>query len=48
MAHKISNKNKKWLEELFETENCSECGRGAKGHDVVMVNGNPFARCRVK
>ena len=36
----------KWLEDLFEFENCEECGRGAEGHTPVILFGNPFAVCK--
>lgn len=40
---------KQWLKELFEYENCPECGRGARGHTAVpFMFGNWFARCNPK
>jgi hypothetical protein len=38
----------KWLERLFEFENCDECGGGADDHEVclVPVTGTYFARCK--
>jgi hypothetical protein len=37
-----------WLEELFEYEDCPECGRGADNHEVCLVPGigTYFARCK--
>ena len=34
-----------WLNELFECENCAECGKGANEHTAVPFNGNWFAYC---
>jgi hypothetical protein len=34
-----------FLEELFEFEDCDECGRGPEGHDAIPLLGNWFARC---
>lgn len=36
---------KTWLDELFETEFCSECGGDAEHHTALPVLGNWFARC---
>lgn len=38
---------KKWLESLFEYEDCDECHRGAEHHTVSDLMGNPFAVCSV-
>lgn len=35
-----------WALDLFEYDDCEECGRGAAGHDGELVNGHWFARCR--
>jgi len=45
----MSNLNvdpQEWLKELFEFENCSECGKGAENHDAIPFMGNWFARCK--
>ena len=39
---------KEWAEELFECENCAECGKGANDHDILNFLGNWFARCQIK
>lgn len=31
--------------ELFEHENCKECGRGASNHTAILLLGNWFFRC---
>lgn len=35
-----------WAKELFEYENCGECGGDEIVHDIVPFFGNWFARCR--
>ena len=35
-----------WLRRLFEFEFCPECGGDAEDHDVILVLGNYFARCK--
>ncbi len=35
----------KFLEEIFEFENCEECNKGKKDHMPVVVLGNWFALC---
>ena len=32
--------------ELFEYEDCDDCGQGAENHDGLLVLGNWFHRCR--
>jgi hypothetical protein len=39
------NVNSSFLEELFETEYCAECGGDADDHQEIEVIGNPFALC---
>lgn len=34
-----------WLKRQFEFEYCEECGGDAQHHTVIVVAGNPFARC---
>jgi len=34
-----------WLKEMFEFEDCDECGKGAEDHEVITVLGNYFAYC---
>jgi hypothetical protein len=43
----VDGQRKQWLANLFEFENCDECGRGAEGHTAVGVLGNWFARCNI-
>ena len=35
-----------WLRRLFEYEFCAECGGDAEDHEVCLVLGNYFARCK--
>lgn len=35
-----------WLGRLFEFEYCPECGGDAEDHEVCLVLGNYFARCK--
>jgi hypothetical protein len=35
-----------WLRRLFEFEYCPECGGDAEDHEVCLVLGNYFARCK--
>ncbi len=35
-----------WLRRLFEYEYCPECGGDAEDHEVCLVLGNYFARCK--
>lgn len=35
-----------WLRRLFEYEYCAECGGDAEDHEVCLVLGNYFARCK--
>ena len=41
----MTRADKKWLKDLFEFENCEECGFDEKHHKVIMVLGNRFALC---
>lgn len=34
-----------WLNKLFESEYCNECGGDAQHHTAIPLNGNWFARC---
>lgn len=34
-----------WLEEMFEYEDCDECGKGVMYHTAVPFMGNWFASC---
>ena len=34
-----------WLEDMFEFENCEECGKDAMYHTAVPFFGNWFASC---
>lgn len=34
--------------ELFEYENCEECGKGARAHVAVPFFGGFFARCKTE
>ena len=36
-----------WLRRLFEYEYCPECGGDAEDHEVWIVLGNYFARCKI-
>lgn len=35
-----------WLRRLFDFEYCPECGGDAEDHEVYLVLGNYFARCK--
>lgn len=35
-----------WARRHFEFENCSECGKGVRGHMPAIVLGNWFALCK--
>lgn len=35
-----------WLDNLFEFELCSECGKDKEDHEVILFLGNYFARCK--
>lgn len=35
-----------WARRNFEFENCSECGKGVRGHLAAVVLGNWFALCK--
>jgi len=35
-----------WLRRLFEFEYCPECGGDSEDHEVCLVLGNYFARCK--
>lgn len=35
-----------WMRELFEHQNCDECGKGAEYHDACFVMWNWFVKCR--
>ena len=37
---------KKWAEELFECELCSECGGGVNDHNYILIHGHWFAVCK--
>ena len=37
---------KQFCDELFECENCNECGKGTKNHEPNILLGNWFARCK--
>ena len=46
-AHKINGQT--WYQrarQMFEFENCAECGRGVRGHLPAIVLGNWFAFCK--
>lgn len=32
--------------EMFECEDCDDCGKGFDAHDVWDILGNPFLKCR--
>jgi hypothetical protein len=35
-----------WMRELFEYENCEECGKDQRNHVAVPFLGNWFAACK--
>lgn len=35
-----------WARQLFEFENCAECGKGLRAHAPAIVLGNWFAFCK--
>lgn len=37
-----------WARQMFEFENCSECGKGVRGHLPSALLGNWFAFCKGK
>jgi hypothetical protein len=41
----MDNLERKWLNDLFEYEDCDICGGDAEDHSVIYVLGNPFAHC---
>ncbi len=34
-----------WLRDMFEFENCCECGGDEKDHSAILLLGNWFALC---
>jgi hypothetical protein len=36
-----------FLNDLFEYENCAECGQGKENHVVIPLLGNWFAKCEI-
>ncbi len=37
---------KEFCDNMFEFENCEECGKGTENHEPNILLGNWFARCK--
>lgn len=40
-----TDRDQEWLSDLFEFEDCEECGQGVENHRVTKLGNNRFAQC---